>query len=59
MGIVALKIWCLLCLLVCFYCAGFLLLCRFFLAAANRGYSLGAVHGLLIVAVSLFVEPGL
>ena len=44
---------------VCFYYAGFLWLCRFFLVAASRGYSLGAVHGLLIVAAWLFVEPGL
>ena len=36
-----------------------LMLCRLSLVAASRGYSLGVVHGLLIVGASLVVEHGL
>ena len=42
-----------------FGCVGYLLLHKFSLAAASRGYSLASVHKLLAAAASLAVEHGL
>ena len=48
--------WVFIIYLFIFGCAGFLLLLRVSLVVATRGYSLVAVHGLLIVVASLTVE---